>query len=120
MITVYALTDSGDRFRMLQTHRLQFAHENALKTAHLYVQTVAAYEINDEIFLIDQEPESVFVGNDEYLKDRFDVVYRVKGNKKIFIPKNDGAYSTVRGFFPVKVDMSSPDMMRTPTTSMSE
>ena len=52
MITVYAITDDGDRFRMFQTHCEDFAHQNAKDTARLYTQNVIAYEINSEVFKI--------------------------------------------------------------------
>ena len=52
MITVYAITDDGDKFCMFQTHCENFAHQNAKKTARLYVQNVVAYEIDSEVFQI--------------------------------------------------------------------
>ena len=45
MITVYAITDDGDKFRMFQTHCEDFAHQNAKDTARLYTQNIVAYEI---------------------------------------------------------------------------
>ena len=59
MITVYAITDDGDRFRMFQTHCEDFAHQNAKDTARLYMQNIVAYEIDSEVFQISSQQRKI-------------------------------------------------------------
>ena len=55
MITVYAITDDDDKFRMFQTYCEDFAHQNAKDTARLYTQNIVAYEIDSEVFQISDQ-----------------------------------------------------------------
>jgi len=50
MISVYAITDKGNKFLMFQTMDTYFAHSNVQDTYEKYTEKIVSYEFNGEVF----------------------------------------------------------------------